>query len=56
MSTIINNYYIETGYGFNTATSTVISIEGVDKFGRLILGECVFIGEWDDCKEYARIH
>lgn len=56
MSTIINGYYIETGYGFNTATSTVLKIDGVDEYGRIVFGGCVFIGEWEDCKEYARTH
>ena len=56
MSTIINGYYIETGYGFNTATSTVLKIDGVDEYGRIIFGGCVFSGEWEDCKEYARTH
>lgn len=56
MSTIINGYYIETGYGFDTATSTVVEIIDVDQFGRLVCGACVFIGEWEDCKEYARTH
>lgn len=56
MSTIINGYYIETGYGFNPSTSTVVEIKSVDKFGRCIFGACVYRGEWDDCKEYARTH
>lgn len=56
MSTIINDYYIESGYGFNLATSTVCEIKGVDEFGRIIFGECVFIGEWAECEEYARTH
>ena len=56
MSTIINGYYIETGYGFNTATSTCVEITGVDEFGRCIFGSCVYMGEYEDCKEYARTH
>lgn len=56
MYTIINNYYIETGYGFNPAKSTVTKIIGVDEFNRCIFGGCVFIGDWNECKEYAQTH
>ena len=56
MSTVINGYYIETGYGFNTATSTVTEIKGVDKYGRITFGSCVFTGNWDDCESYAMTH
>lgn len=56
MSTRVNGYYIETGYGFNVERSTVNKIEGVDEFGRIIMGAMVFRGEWDDCIEYAKTH
>lgn len=56
MNGIINNYYIETGFGFDIYKSTVTEIIGYDKFDRLIMGDCVFIGHWNDCKEYAKTH
>ena len=56
MYTIINNFYIETGYGFNPAKSTVTEIVGVDEFNRCIFGKCVFIGDWNECKAYAQTH
>ena len=56
MTTTINGYYIETGYNFDTRTSTVTEIKGADKYGRIVFGACVYIGNWNDCEEYARTH
>lgn len=56
MYKIINNFYIETGYDFNLAKSTVTTIVEVDAFGRCVFGECVFMGDWNDCIEYANTH
>lgn len=56
MTGIVNGYYLETGYGFNVETSTVVEIKGVDEFGRIIFGACVFRGHWNECKEYAMTH
>lgn len=41
-------YVIETGYGFNPATSTVRCYHRVE-FGMLMDGECIYMGDWDDC-------
>lgn len=54
MSTWIDNYYIETGYGFNPNTSTVIRYE-FDENGRPTNGKCVFRGKWEDCINYATV-
>ena len=56
MSTTINGYYIETGYGFDMKHSTVTEVKGSDKFNRLLLGAVVFQGTWNECEEYARTH
>ena len=56
MSTIINGYYIETGYGFDINHSTVTEVKGSDKYNRIKFGECVFQGTWSECEEYARTH
>lgn len=56
MYKIINNFYIETGYGFNLATSTVTTIVEVDAYGRCVFGKCVFMGDWNDCIKYANTH
>jgi len=46
-------YVVETGYGFNTARSTVHCYNRVDQFGRLIDGECIYMGDWDDCMKFV---
>ena len=56
MTRFEGDYYIETGYGFNTERSTCTRVLGVDDFGRCIMGDCEFIGTWDECVEYAREH
>ena len=52
MSEWIGNCYLETGYGFNPDTSTVIQYEFED--GRAVNGKCVFRGKWEDCVKYAK--
>lgn len=53
MKTTIGRYYIETGCGFDINNATITEIEDVDKFGRYIMGACVFSGSWDECIEQA---
>lgn len=56
MSEFIGNYYLETGYGFAINKATVTEVIGVDKFGRVIFGKCVFCGTWSECQRYANSH
>lgn len=56
MNVFIGNYYIETGYGFDTANATVTEVKGTDAYGRAIMGACVFTGTWDECVKYAKTH
>lgn len=53
MNEIIGRYYIETGYGFDINNATITEIKGKDKFGRTIMGECIFGGTWNECIEQA---
>lgn len=54
MNTTIGRYYIETGHGFDINNATITEILDTDKFGRYVMGACIFRGTWDECLEQAK--
>ena len=56
MSKFVGNYYLETGHNFDINIATVTEVIGIDEFGRLIFGACVFCGTWSECHRYAKSH